>query len=92
MPPKLTMLQVVIDICYCRSTLWQLIIQPQFGISVVNSLKITPIKYLICGVSNNQGTKTKCMGVINTSKIKKQQEKRRENTQNLFTQFGPKLT
>jgi len=43
-------------------------------------------------VSNNQATKTKCMEVINTSKSRKQREKERENTQNLFTQFGPKLT
>ena len=30
-------------------------------------MKITPIKYLICGASNNQANKTKCMEVINTS-------------------------
>jgi len=37
-------------------------------------------KYLMCGGSNNQATKTKCMEVINTSKGRKQREKERENT------------
>jgi len=46
----------------------------------------------MCGASNNQVTKTKCVEVMNTSKSRKQREKERENTQNLFTQFGPKLT
>ena len=37
-------------------------------------------KYLMCGASNNQATKTKCMEVKNTSKGRKQREKERENT------------
>jgi len=48
-------------------------------------MKITPIKYLMCGASNNQVTKIKCMKVINTSKSKKQREKeRREHTKYLY--------
>jgi len=31
----------------------------------------------MCGASNNQATKTKCMEVINTSKSRKQREKRK---------------
>jgi len=46
----------------------------------------------MCGASNNQATKTMCMEVINTSKSRKQQEKEREHTRNLFTQFGLILT
>ena len=46
-------------------------------VSIVNSMKITRIKYLMCGASNNQATKTKCMEVINTSKSRKQREKRK---------------
>ena len=45
----------------------------------------------MCGASNNQATKIKCMEVINTSKSRKQREKERDNTRNLFTQFGLKL-
>ena len=43
----------------------------------------------MCGTSDNQATKTKCMEVIITNQGRKQREKERENTQNLFTQFGP---
>jgi len=60
---------------------YPLILAPRWAPIVVNSMKITPIKYLMCGSSNNQATKTKCMEVINTSKSRKQQEKRkREHT------------
>jgi len=48
-------------------------------------MKITPIKYLMCGASNNQATKTKCMEVINTSKSRKQWEKKkREHTKFVY--------
>ena len=48
-------------------------------------MKITPIKYLMCGTSNNQATKTKCMEVINTRKGRKQREKRkREHTKFVY--------
>jgi len=47
----------------------------------------------MCGANNNQATKTKCTEVINTNKIRKQRERKKERTQkNLFIQFGPKLT
>jgi len=71
---------------------YPLILAPRWEPIVVNSMKITPIKYLMCGASNNQATKTMCMEVINTSKSRKQQEKEREHTRNLFTQFGLILT
>jgi len=39
----------------------------------------------MCGTSNNQATKTMCMEVINTSKIRKQREKRkREHTKFVY--------
>ena len=42
-------------------------------------------KNLMCGASNNQVTKTKCMKVINTSKSRKQREKRkREHTKFIY--------
>jgi len=48
-------------------------------------MKITPIKYLMCGASNNQATKNKCMKIINTSKSRKQREKRkREHTKFVY--------
>jgi len=50
---------------------------------VVNLMKITPIKYWMCGASNNQASKTKCMKVIITNKSRKQREKRREKTHEL---------
>jgi len=48
----------------------------------------------MCGASNNQATKTKCMEVINTRKSRNRREKiKKERThKNLFIQFGPKLT
>jgi len=70
---------------------YPLTLAPRWEPIVVNSMKITPIKYLMCGASNNQATKIKCMEVINTSKSRKQREKERDNTRNLFTQFGLKL-
>jgi len=39
----------------------------------------------------NQPTNIKWITIINTSKSRKQWEKRRENTRNSFTQFGPNL-
>jgi hypothetical protein len=51
---------------------------------VVNPMKITPIKTL-CGASNNQGTKTKCMKVINTNKGRKTtRERKREHTKFVY--------
>jgi len=47
---------------------------------VVNSLKITPIKYLMCGASNNQVTKTKCIEVINTIQKVENNERKKERT------------
>ena len=47
-------------------------------------MKITPIKYLMCGVSNNQATKTKCMDVINTNKRRNQRERKREHTKFVY--------
>ena len=47
----------------------------------------------MCGASNNQATKTKFMEAINTKpKVENSERKERENTRNLFTQFGPILT
>jgi len=44
----------------------------------------------MCGASDNRETKTKCTEVIITNKSrKKTREKEREDTRNLFTQFGP---
>jgi len=48
-------------------------------------------KILMCGVSNHQATKIKCMKVINTNKSRKQREKERDNTKDLIYQFGSKL-
>jgi len=51
----------------------------------VNLMKITPAKYLMCATSNNQTIKTKCMEIINTSKSRKQREKRkREHTKFVY--------
>ena len=39
----------------------------------------------MCGASNNQATKNKCMKIINTSKSRKQREKRkREHTKFVY--------
>jgi len=50
---------------------YPLTIAPRWAPIVVNSMKITPIKYLMCGASDNQPTKTKCMEVIITNKSRK---------------------
>jgi len=59
---------------------------------VVNSLKITPIKYLMCGTSNNQAIKIKCMEVISTNKSRKHERKERENTKEFVDPVRSKLT
>jgi len=53
--------------------------------------KITPIINLMCGASDNQATKTKCMEQLLTQvKNRKQRERKKKRTQkNLFTQFSP---
>ena len=38
----------------------------------------------MCGASNNQEIKIKCMEVINTSKSRKHREKERENTKFVY--------
>jgi len=58
---------------------------------IVNSVKITPIKLDVWSKLIMQPI-SMWVTIINTSKIKKQREKERENTQNLFTKFGPILT
>jgi len=64
---------------------YPLILAPRWAPIDVNSMKITPKKYLICGASNNQATKTRCMEVINPSKNRKQQMKRkREQTKFVY--------
>jgi len=47
---------------------YKVTLQSHYKVNVVNSMKLTPIKYLMYGVSNNQATKTKCMEVIITNK------------------------
>jgi len=37
---------------------YPLTVAPQWAPIVVNLMKITPIKYLMCGARNNQATKT----------------------------------
>ena len=64
---------------------YRLILAPRWALIVVNSMRITPITNLMCGASDNQATKTKCMEVINTSKSRKQREKERENTKFVYS-------
>jgi len=53
-------------------------------IIVLNSLKITPIKYL-CVEQNNQATKIKWVIVINTNKSRKTaRERKREHTKFVY--------
>ena len=64
---------------------YPLTLAPRWASIVVNSMKITLIKYLMCGASDNQAIKTKCMKVINPSKSRKQREKRkREHTKFIY--------
>jgi len=64
---------------------YPLTLAPRWAPIVVNSMKITPIKYLMCEAINNQANKTKCMKVINTRKSRKQRQKRkREHTKFVY--------
>jgi len=59
---------------------YPLTLAPWWAPIVMNSMKITPIKYLMCEASNKQATKTKCMEVINTNKRRKTaRERKREH-------------
>jgi len=59
----------------------------------MNSRKNHTNNNLMCGVRDNQATKTKCIEVIITNKSRKQQrEKERENTEEFVYLIRSKLT